>query len=67
MRALLVGSAEVRFAGQPREEVYGWTARTLVRQQYASLGRAGEGFGAELHRPDEEFEPGSGEAVDHGI
>jgi hypothetical protein len=43
-RAFLVGSGEVRFAGQRREEVYGWTERTLVRHQYASLNRPGKGL-----------------------
>ena len=31
IRAFLAGSGEVRFAGQGRGEVYGWTERTLVR------------------------------------
>jgi len=44
IRAFLAGSGEVRFAGQRREEVYGWTERTLVRHQYASLGRPGKGL-----------------------
>jgi len=44
IRAFLAGSGEVRFAGQRREEVYGWVEQTLVRQQYASLGRAGKGL-----------------------
>jgi transposase InsO family protein len=44
MRALLAGSGEVRFAGQRREQVYGWVEKTLVRHQYASLGRPGKGL-----------------------
>jgi transposase InsO family protein len=44
IRAFLAGSGEVRFAGQRREEVYGWTERTLVRHQYASLNRSGKGL-----------------------
>ena len=44
IRAFLAGSGEVRFAGQRREEVYGWVEGTLVRQQYASLGRPGKGL-----------------------
>jgi transposase InsO family protein len=44
IRAFLAGSGEVRFAGQRREEVYGWVEKTLVRHQYASLGRPGKGL-----------------------
>lgn len=44
IRAFLAGSSEVRFAGQHREEVYGWTERTLVRHQYVSLGRREKGL-----------------------
>ena len=43
VRAFWAGSGEVRFAGQRRAEVYGWIERTLVRHQYASLGRADKG------------------------
>jgi hypothetical protein len=32
IRAFLAGSGGVRFAGKRREEVCGWTERTLVRQ-----------------------------------
>jgi hypothetical protein len=35
IRAFLAGSGEVRFAGQRREEVYGWVEQTVVRHQYA--------------------------------
>lgn len=44
IRAFLTGSAEVRFAGQRREEIYSWVERTLVRHQYASLDRPGKGL-----------------------
>ena len=44
IRAFLAGSGEVRFAGQQREEVYGWVEQTLVRHQYASLSRPGKGL-----------------------
>jgi transposase InsO family protein len=44
IRGFLAGSSEVRFAGQRRQEVYGWVEQTLVRQQYASLNRSGKGL-----------------------
>jgi hypothetical protein len=44
IRAFLAGSGEVRFAGQRREEVYGWVEKTLVRFQYASLPKPGKGL-----------------------
>ena len=44
IRAFLAGSAEVRFVGQRREEVYGWVEKALVRQQYASLDKPGKGL-----------------------
>jgi hypothetical protein len=44
IRAFLAGSGEVRFAGQRREEVYGWVEKTIVRLQYASLGKPGKGL-----------------------
>jgi|SRR5215469_7597709 len=44
IRAFLAGSGEVRFAGQGREEVYGWVEQTLVRHQYASLKRPDKGL-----------------------
>jgi transposase InsO family protein len=44
IRAFLAGSGEVRFAGERREEVYGWVEQTLVRHQYASLKRPGKGL-----------------------
>jgi len=44
IRAFLAGSGEVRFDGQRREEVYGWTERTLVRHRYTSLKRLEKGL-----------------------
>jgi hypothetical protein len=44
IRAFLAGSGEVRFDGQRREEVYGWTERTLVRHRYTSLNRPEKGL-----------------------
>jgi transposase InsO family protein len=44
IRAFLAGSGEVRFAGQRREEVYGWVEETLVRQRYASLDKTSKGL-----------------------
>ena len=44
IRAFLAGSDPVQFSGQRREEVYGWVEKTLVRHQYASLGRPGKGL-----------------------
>jgi len=44
IRAFLAGSGEVRFAGQRRDEVYGWTERTLVRHQYGALSRREKGL-----------------------
>jgi len=42
--AFLAGSGEVQFAGQRREEVYGWVEQTLVRHQYASLNKPSKGL-----------------------
>jgi hypothetical protein len=44
IRAFLAGAGEVRFAGQQREDVYGWVEQTLAGHQYASLGRPGKGL-----------------------
>jgi transposase InsO family protein len=44
IRAFLAGSDPVQFSGQRREEVYGWVEKTLLRHQYASLGRPGKGL-----------------------
>jgi len=51
------------------------TARGSVRLDGADAGAspvhqpepAGEGFGAELHRPHDGSEPGAGDAADHGV
>jgi hypothetical protein len=43
IRAFLAGSGEVRFTGLRRAEVYGWVERTLVRHEYAGLGRDDKG------------------------
>src|SRR6476646_1029993 len=44
IQAFVAGSGEVRFAGQRREEVYGWVEKTPVRLQYGSLDKPGEGL-----------------------
>src|ERR1041385_3432097 len=44
IRAFLAGSAPVQFAGQGREEVYVWVEKTLVRHQYAGLGKTDKGL-----------------------
>jgi transposase InsO family protein len=44
IRAFLAGAGEMRFAGQKRPEVYGWTERTLVRFAYAGLGKRDKGL-----------------------
>ena len=44
IRAFLAGSAPVQFSGCGREEVYAWSEKTLVRHEYASLGKAGKGL-----------------------
>src|SRR5665213_1676489 len=44
IRGFLAGSGEVRFAGLRRAEVYSWVERTLVRHEYASLGRVSKGL-----------------------
>lgn len=44
IQGFLAGSADLRFAGQRRSEIYGWVERTLVRHQYASLGRRDKGL-----------------------
>lgn len=43
IRVFLGASSEVRFAGLRREEVYAWVERTLVRHEYAGLGRTDKG------------------------
>ena len=44
IQAFLAGSGDMRFAGQRREEVYGWTERTLVRHRYTALNRREKGL-----------------------
>ena len=44
IRAFLAGSEPVRFSGHRRQEVYEWVEKTLVRHQYASLGRVSKGL-----------------------
>jgi transposase InsO family protein len=44
IRAFLAGSEGVRFAGERREEVYGWVEKTLVGLEYASLDKPGKGL-----------------------
>jgi transposase InsO family protein len=44
IRAFLAGAGEVRFAGQRREEIYGWVEQTLVQLEYASLKRPEKGL-----------------------
>ena len=39
----LKGSAGIEFAGQSRAEIYGWTERRLVRQEYARRGKKQRG------------------------
>jgi transposase InsO family protein len=43
IRALVAANQAVQFAGQRRQEVYGWVERTLVRHEYAALPRADKG------------------------
>lgn len=44
IRALGAANGVVRFAGQRREEVYGWVERTLIGYQYASLRKPDKGL-----------------------
>jgi hypothetical protein len=44
MLALVAANGMVRFAGQRREEVYGWAERILVRHEYAGLRRLDKGL-----------------------
>ena len=44
IRAFVVSSGEVAFAGLKRAEVYAWVERTLVRLAYAGLSRADKGI-----------------------
>ena len=44
IRAFLAGVGPVEFAAQGRAEVYGWVEQTLVRYEYAGLGKASKGL-----------------------
>jgi hypothetical protein len=44
IRAFLAGSGEMRFDGLGRDEVYGWTERTLLQHRYAALCRREKGL-----------------------
>jgi hypothetical protein len=44
IRAFLVGSDGVHFAGQRRDELYGWTEGTLVQHRYSVLSRTEKGL-----------------------
>ena len=44
IRAFLAAAEPVEFAGQKREEIYGWVERTLREQDYTHLGRAEKGL-----------------------
>ena len=44
VRAFLLGSGEIRFAGERREEVYAWMERTLVQHRYTILRRQEKGL-----------------------
>jgi len=43
IRELVAANGVVRFAGQRREEMYGWVERTLVRLEYAGLRKPDKG------------------------
>jgi transposase InsO family protein len=43
IRALVAAHGTVRFAGQRREEVYGWVEQTLVRLEYVGLRKPDKG------------------------
>ena len=44
IRAFLAAAGPVQFAGQKREEIYGWVEQTLVEQDYRRQGRADKGL-----------------------
>ena len=44
IRVFLVGAGPVEFAAQNRAEVYGWVEGTLVRHEYAGLGKSDKGL-----------------------
>ena len=43
IRALVEANSTVRFTGQLRQEIYAWVEKTLVRHEYASLGKPDKG------------------------
>ena len=43
IRALVAANSVMQFAGQQRQEVYGWVEQTLVRHQYGSLRKPDKG------------------------
>ncbi|MGC8732850.1 MAG: integrase [Halothiobacillaceae bacterium] len=43
IRAFLAGAGPVEFAAHSRGEVYAWVERTLVRHEYATLGKVDKG------------------------
>ncbi len=44
IRAFLAGPGQVRFAGQRRQQAYGWVEKTLLGHPHASLGRPDKGW-----------------------
>ena len=44
IQAFLEGSQELRFEASDRQELYAWMERTLVQQEYLSLGRREKGL-----------------------
>jgi len=67
MRAFLAGSGEGAVCRATARGGVRLVEQTLVRHQYASLDRPGKGLGAALHRPADGSEPGTGDAIDHGL
>lgn len=65
VRAFLDGSGEMQFAGERREEVYGWIERTLVRHEYGSLSRPSKEL--VVHSADDRQEPGASDAADREL
>jgi len=44
IQAFLEGSQELQFEASDRQELYAWTERTLVQQEYGSMGRRERGL-----------------------
>ena len=44
IQAFLEGSQELQFEASDRQELYAWTERTLVQQEYGGLGRRDKGL-----------------------